>query len=348
MAIIKRYSLNHFNRCGNLLDWSPLVWFCISVVICFGLFVGALSIQSNAKDKRKSVIRVYCASAATVPMNDIVEQFNLSKLAISENIVVEITRSGGSGALSGQINAEALTGAQYIADIFVCADSNRMSILDTKKVINDSFPVASQFPVIAIRENSGLNLNSVNNFRSLLNLKIKLGVGSASSAIGFKTDYFAKLENCSDLLQARKTAEFENVISLAQALSIGSVDAAIVWDSTVHQFNQSNNRRIKILSYLRSKFPESGSTTENPLETVALTNNNYSRLQRSDKFLLGQPVLDPRSGCFIEVGRSNSVNRHADLFYNYLKSNRGLVLADFIDAGFSNSPMEFLLLNNGR
>ena len=342
-----RYPLTLFHRRGNLVDWSPLVWFCFSTVICFGLFIGALSVRSNCETDQSLLVKVYCASAAVEPMKRIVDRFNLSEFATSKNIVAEITRAGGSGALAGQISTEALTGVKHMADVFVCADSNRISNLKTKNVIADSFPVAAQFPVIAVRENSDLNLNSVDDLSSLLKLQIKIGVGSKASAIGFETKRLAKIQNCSDLLLVRRTAEFENVVSMAQALSIGSVDAAIVWDSTVHQFNQSTNRPIKILTYLKSEFPEPNSVAQNRPESIASVNGNFPRHQHSDKFSLAKSGFNAQPACFVEVGRSNSINPQADQFYDYLKRNRNLVLADFIDAGFSNSPMESLP-NNGR
>jgi len=97
------------------------------------LLVIALSIDSADRDDLRTEVRVYCASAAVEPFYTTVEQFNSSDLARSEGIIVEITREGGSGALAGQLNAEALTGIQNMADIFICADSNRMSNLINQK-----------------------------------------------------------------------------------------------------------------------------------------------------------------------------------------------------------------------
>ena len=108
------------------------MWFCLSAAVCGALFFIALSIGSAKRSDQQSVINVYCASAAVEPMSNIVDRFNSSELASSERIVVEITRAGGSGALAGQLSAEALTGVKNMADIFVCADSNRMSVLLTK------------------------------------------------------------------------------------------------------------------------------------------------------------------------------------------------------------------------
>ena len=175
---------------------------------------------------------MYCASAAVEPFSKIVDQFNSSDRARADRVVADIVRVGGSGALAGQLSTEALTGVQNMGDIFVSADSNRMSNLSNKKVIAESFSVATQFPVIAIRNSENPDLLQVTDLPSLLNVKIRLGVGSNNSAIGFETCRIAKSNHCLDLLQARKTADFENVMSLAQALSIGSIDAAVMWDST--------------------------------------------------------------------------------------------------------------------
>jgi len=282
------------------------------------LLVIALSIDSADRDDLRTEVRVYCASAAVEPFYTTVEQFNSSDLARSEGIIVEITREGGSGALAGQLNAEALTGIQNMADIFICADSNRMSNL--------------------------INQKDVNNLPALLNLELKLGIGSDSSAIGFETRRIAESSQCRELLQARKTADFENVMSLAQALSIGSIDVAIIWDSTVHQFNQTDNPAIKILAYLNSDTEKLNSITINPKENPTSSRQKFSPTKRFSKVFSDN---SNRPGCFIEAGRSISDSHQADLFFSYLKTNRDEVLSNFVDAGFSNLPLESSL-NNGR
>lgn len=333
-----RNLLHRQRRGGNVTEWSPMIWYCGSAIVCSVLFIGTLSRSSTGSSNQKLVVRVYCASAAVEPMNKIIDQFNSSKLATSEKIVVDIVRSGGSGALAGQINTEALTGIQYMADVFVCADSNRMSELIDRNVIDKRFPIAAQFPVIAVRNNADLNLTQIKDLRSLLNQEIKLGVGSVSSAIGFETNRIAKLKGYGQLLQTRKTADFENVMSLAQALSLGSIDAAVVWDSTVVQFNRTNNsQRIKIVAYLG---PRVGPTGLNHLENETSASGNLPLGTRSDKFAVSKPNRTALSKCFVDVGRSKSTSDHADLFFKYLKNNRNKLLYDFVDAGFSNDLSE--------
>ena len=297
------------------------------------------------------MINVYCASAAVEPFNQIVDQFNSSERARSEGVIVEINRAGGSGVLAGQLSAEAMTGVKNMADVFISADSNRMLNLVNQQVIAESFPIAAQFPVIAIRNPKEFDLIQANDLPSLLNLKIKLGVGSVTSAIGFETRRIAKSSHCLDRLQTYKTADFENVMALAQALSIGSIDAAILWDSTVHQFNQSGNPPIKILAYLHDDNETPESIVANPQENGSSTKRELSPAEGSKTFstnFSGNNLTNSnRPGCFIEVGRSTSDSRQADLFFSFLKSNRDKVLSDFVDAGFSNLPMESSL-DNGR
>ena len=330
------------NRGGKLAEWSPLVCLGVSAVVCLGLFIRALSLGSTGTSNQKLVVRVYCASAVVEPMNKIVDQFNASKLATTEKMVVDIVRSGGSGALAGQINTEALTGVQYMVDIFVCADSNRMSELVDRNVIDERFPIAAQFPVIAVRDNPDLNLKQVNNLRSLLNLEIKLGIGSISSAIGYETDRVAKLQGCRELLQTHKTADFENVMSLAQALSLGSIDAAVIWDSTVIQLNRTNSQPIKIVAYLNSEVTTVEPTSQNPHDNEALATGNLPPESRSDKFSVNKSTRSALSKCFVEVGRSKSTSLHADLFFKYLKDNHNKLLNHFVDAGFSKDLSEAL------
>ena len=309
------------------------------------MFTIALSIGSASRDSRLAVVNVYCASAAVEPLGAIVDRFNSSDCAHSERVVVEITRVGGSGELAGQLSTEVLTGVQNMADVFVSADSNRMLNLVDQSVIIETFPIATQFPVIAICNSKSSDWLQADDLPSLLDLKKKLGVGSVASAIGFETRRIAKLDDCLDRLQALKTADFENVMSLAQALSIGSVDAAIVWDSTVHQFNQTGNRPIKILAYLDSGTSKSNSPAQNSTENRTSAKQSSYPAKGSGKFSANKAANSKRLGCFIEVGRSISDNQQADLFFSYLKDNRDEVLSDFIDAGFSNLHTESSLDN---
>ena len=334
--------LNCQNRGGKLTEWSPLVCFGASAIVCLGLFIRALSLGSTGTSNQRLIVRVYCASAVVEPMNKIIDQFNSSKLATSEKIVVDIVRTGGSGALAGQVNTEALTGVQYMVDVFVCADSTRMSELIDQNVIDERFPIAAQFPVIAVSDNADLNLKQVNNLRTLLDLEIKLGIGSVSSAIGYETDRVAKLQGCRELLQTRKTAEFENVMSMAQALSLGSIDAAVVWDSTVVQLNQTDNQPIKVVAYLDSSVTTVESLSQNLLEYENLATENLPSNSRSDKFSVNKSTQSAIAKCYVEVGRSKSINHHADLFFKYLKDNHNKLLNDFVDAGFSKDLSEVL------
>ncbi|MDB2686269.1 substrate-binding domain-containing protein [Mariniblastus sp.] len=350
-------SFNIFH--SSFKDPSPVAWFCLSAVVCIALFIIALSIGPTRQDSLQTEVNVYCASAAVEPFSKIVDQFNSSDLARSERVVAKITRVGGSGVLAGQLNAEALMGIHEMADVFVSADSNRMSKLVDKKAIVETFPIATQFPVIAICSPTNTDLLHANDLSSLLNLEIKLGIGSVTSAIGSETRRIAQSNQCLDLLQARKTVDFENVMSLAQALSIGSIDAAIVWDSTVHQFNQTNktgptllgskpNRpAIKILAYLQPSPEESILNPPNPKATSTSSKQKLSPIQRFGKFSPDKADNSTRPGCFIEVGRSTSDSQQADLFFSFLKTNRDNVLSEFVDAGFSNLDTESSL-DNGR
>ena len=229
-----------------------------------------------------------------------------------------------------------------MVDVFVCADSTRMSQLIDQDVIDERFPIAAQFPVIAVSDNADLNLKQVNSLRSLLDLKIKLGIGSVSSAIGYQTDRIAKLHDCSELLQTRKTAEFENVMSMAQALSLGSIDAAVVWDSTVVQLNQTDSPPIKVVAYLDSEVTTVESLSQNPFENETSATENLPLDSGPDKFSANKSTQSSMTKCFVEVGRSKSVSHHADLFFKYLKDNHNKLLNHFVNAGFSKNLSEAL------
>ena len=108
----------------------------------------------------------------------------------------------------------------------------------------------------------------------------------------------------------------------------------------IHQFNQTDNRPIKILTYLYSDNESPQATPQNQKENNSSSEPNFSRTERNGEFSRYKVTNSKRPGCFIEVGRSISDSQQADRFFSFLKSNRDEVFSDFVDAGFSDLPKE--------
>lgn len=233
-------------------------------------------------------------------MTKIVERFNQSKVAREANIKAEIVRVGGSGELVGQILTEQASSKNIDCDVFVSADSFHSKIVSDKNMADDNLIVAIQHPVIAISTEQSSSIDRFKSLRSLLaSANVRLAIGSKSTAIGSLTRRIAKSQGLLDKLESRKTTDCENVMTIAQALAVDSVDAAIIWDSTIDQFNSINGNRIFIAAYLDP--------------TKKLTGS-------------------------IVVTRIKSANVAADRFIPFLRDNFSSIEKELIKSGFTQLP----------
>ena len=203
---------------------------CIAVV---ALALTALQLRSVATRAGglSEPVRVYCAARVANTVNRVIEQYNE---AYSANVV--IVRTGGSGELAGQIKTEFATNFTDGADLYLTADDVLLNKAHEEGMIAERFPLASQRPVIAIRVDSPLQFDSISDLVD--DDRVRFGIASQQAAVGKVVRKIALRENVLDRLEFDKTTEAENVLTLAQALTTGSLDAAIIWDTTVNQLNQ--------------------------------------------------------------------------------------------------------------
>ncbi len=175
-------------------------------------------------------VRVYCASGVAAPINELVEAFNQQF-----GSHVEVVRTGGSGQLAGQIKAEHELGFSG-ADIYISADEDLVKAAQSESLIREATSIASQNPVIAVNVQDELEFDSLSDL--IHRSDIRFGVAAKQSAIGRQTRQIADRDGLLERLEKLKTTDSENVMTLAQALVTGSLDAAIVWDTVVTQVNK--------------------------------------------------------------------------------------------------------------
>ncbi len=208
----------------------------LSVAVAVALIYLAATPHCVAKE---GIVRVYCAAGLKFPLESLIERFNRQFGAH-----VEIVRSGGSGELAGQIKTESRANVARGADLYISADKGLLIELANQGIITKHIALANQKPVIAVAVNSQLE------FRSLADLinapDIRFGVASEQAAIGKVTRAIARRDGVLELLEQEKSTDSENVMVLGQALVTGSLDAAIIWDTTVSQINQQNGPQLKI------------------------------------------------------------------------------------------------------
>ncbi len=220
-----------FRGAGTISKLNLL--FLASVVIVLGLSFAALKLRPDAQEAmgQRNLVRIYCASALAKPVQRVVDRFN-SELDAN----VQILRTGGSGELAGQIKTEFDSSIDYGADILISADDELVNDAIAAGRISDRFLLANQKPVIAVTGKSNTHFKSL---RELVASDLRFGIASERAAIGKTVRSIARQEGCLDLLESRKTTDAENVMTLAQSLLTGSLDAAVLWDTTVVLVNES-------------------------------------------------------------------------------------------------------------
>lgn len=166
-------------------------------------------------------LTVFCAAGLQKPLNSAAAAFNRAS-GISIGI-----HFGGSGTLLNQLRI-----ASHIGDLLVVADDGTLADARRLELIREAIPLATQTPVLAVRSGNPRQLQTL---EDLFTRAIRFGIANPESAsigkvtkkaIGDRWETFA----------ARATVMKPTVTEIAADLSLGALDAAIIWDSTVKQF----------------------------------------------------------------------------------------------------------------
>ena len=192
---------------------------------------------------------------------------------------------------------------QRVLTFFLSADFELVSELKRDGVVTEKFVLATQQPVIAVPVNSTLKVESL---LDLLNRNVRFGIASEQAAIGKITRQIASRDGVIELLENQKAVDTENVMVLAQALLAGSLDAAVLWDTTVAQINsQSDANPIKIVAMADSHESYQGDiavgiVSKSELMDSCLALCHY--LQRSES---GQKAFEKFGFSLMDQGKSN-------------------------------------------
>ena len=227
----------HFTSGSSLMRWA-LASILVVIVLLFlaGKMVHDAGSQSRSAHSNTD-IRIYCAAGIADTIQSVVDQFNQK-----HDFNARIERIGGSGELAGQIKSELETGIKDRADILISNDDLLLSRAEFSNCFQSSFQLAQQRPVIAVPG------DAKQSHRDLLDLiqnsEGRFGVASERASVGALTREIANRHGVLETLEKKKHLDAENVMVLAQALVIGSLDAAVIWDTTVLQINSQRNKEV--------------------------------------------------------------------------------------------------------
>jgi ABC-type molybdate transport system substrate-binding protein len=167
-------------------------------------------------------LTVYCAAGIKKPVEAAAAAYRKEF-----GVAVELQYGGTASLLSAIRVAKK-------GDLFVAADDG--AIADAKKlgVVREVLPLVKQTPVIAVMKG---NPKAIRSLDDLLKDGVKFALANPESAsIGRVTKQL--LAARWEAFSAKAAVLKPTVMDIATDVTIGAVDAAIVWDSTASQFPQ--------------------------------------------------------------------------------------------------------------
>ena len=193
-----------------------------AILLLLAALLGGVAIyqQRSAPRAGAPTLTVYCAAGLKKPVEAIAQQYE-------REAGVEVRlQFGGSGTLLSQLRVAKQ------GDLFIAADDG--SVADARKadVVREVIPLAKQRPVIAVRAGNPKHIHTI---ADLLRDDVKLALANPEAASISRVSRSA-LGDTWTKLAARAAVMKPTVTEIAADLSLGAVDAAIVWDSTVPQF----------------------------------------------------------------------------------------------------------------
>lgn len=192
----------------------------VLVILCLGALAGAAWVALKPKKAATPPLTVFCAAGLKKPVTEIAEAFQ------KETGTEVRLQFGGTGTLLSQIRIAKQ------GDLFIAADDGALADARKTGTTHEEFQLVKQKPVLAVAKGNPKHLTSL---ASLKQEGIKLALPNPEAAsIGRVTKQLLGAEW--DALAGKAAVMKPTVTEIAADLSLGAVDAAIVWDATVPQF----------------------------------------------------------------------------------------------------------------
>jgi molybdenum ABC transporter molybdate-binding protein len=169
---------------------------------------------------------MYCAAGMRYAMEQVVAQYK------EETGVEVVLDYGGSNTLLSKLEVN-----QW-GDLYLAGDDSYIRMAEEKGLTAEAIPVARMKPVIAVRVDNPKNIRTIDD---LLRDDVKVALGDPNAAaIGKKCKRLLSASGQWQELNANVTDRgifMLTVNEVANAIKLGSVDAGIIWDSTVAQYS---------------------------------------------------------------------------------------------------------------
>ncbi|MEP6669518.1 MAG: substrate-binding domain-containing protein [Chthoniobacter sp.] len=196
-----------------------------AIFLLLAVLLGGVAIYQHrfAPSAGTPTLTIYCAAGLKKPVDAIAEQYR------QETGVEVRLQFGGTGTL-----LSALRVAKQ-GDLFIAADEG--SVADARKgdTIREVLPLAVQHPVIAVHKGNPKNVLAL---ADLLRDDVKVALANPEAASISRVSRKALGETW-EKLAAHATVMKPTVTEIAADVSLGTVDAGIIWDATAAQFKET-------------------------------------------------------------------------------------------------------------
>jgi molybdate transport system substrate-binding protein len=182
--------------------------------------MGAACRKSTPLTEKQALV-VYCAAGIRKPLEAVAAAFE------AECGTPIRFQFGGSGTLLSQLRVA------REGDLFIAADTETMQTASRSGLTQEVLPFAMQTPVVCVRTG---NPKAFASFEDLFRSDLKLALTNPETAsIGkaVRTAAGARWEQLTGAVTVMKPT----VTEIAADLSLGAVDAAILWDALPSQFS---------------------------------------------------------------------------------------------------------------
>lgn len=183
---------------------------------------GKQSAKPTAAGAAAEPLVLYCAAGSKPPIEAAVQRFSKE---FGGEVRLEY---GGSGALLARIAAAPL------GDLYLAADDSFLQQARDKNLVAEVFPLAVQHCVIAVPRGNPKNVSTL---EQLLGDGLRVGLATPdAAAVGQVSRQIAVAAGIWDALQAAVSERgvFKPTVNeLANDLKLGTIDVALLWDSTV-------------------------------------------------------------------------------------------------------------------
>jgi molybdenum ABC transporter molybdate-binding protein len=211
--------IRKFARRTSLVTGGAVVLLIVLVVMMFR--------PATSPNASGDSLILFCAAGIRLPIEQIRRNFEREC-----GIRVDV-QYGGSNTLLSQLQVS------RTADLYLAADNAYLAIARKKGLVRETIPIANMVPVIAVPKGNPKAISGVND---LMRDGLRVALGNpGQAAIGKHTRKALRDSGQWDALERHVTESgvFKPTVpDVANSVKIGSVDAGIVWDATVAQYDE--------------------------------------------------------------------------------------------------------------